>query len=258
MAEGRNVPLTADALLWLLPPAVLLTATLSGVFGMGGGMVLIGLLAQVLSVPEAMVLHGTIQLASNGSRCILLLPHVRWRICGFYLTGALIGVVVCVALDLVVSRTVLFLLLGGVPLIAALIRTPPGFSATRPLAAVACGVVVTGAQVVAGVSGPLLDVFFVKSDLDRRQIVGTKAITQCVGHTLKLVYFVPHLARLETPSRIDGRTLLVGIACAFVGTCVGRRLLERLSEGRFRHWSTALASLLAILFLLRGVGGLLA
>ena len=44
------------------------TSFLSGIFGMAGGMILIGVLLALLPLPEAMVLHGVTQMASNGWR----------------------------------------------------------------------------------------------------------------------------------------------------------------------------------------------
>jgi len=40
------------------------TAFLSGIFGMAGGLILIGVLLVILPVPEAMMLHGVTQMAS--------------------------------------------------------------------------------------------------------------------------------------------------------------------------------------------------
>ena len=48
--------------------AVLFTSFLSGIFGMAGGMILMGLLLAMLPVATAMLLHGITQLASNGWR----------------------------------------------------------------------------------------------------------------------------------------------------------------------------------------------
>jgi hypothetical protein len=52
------------------------TSFLSGIFGMAGGMILVGILLVLLPVPEAMMLHGVTQMArSAGGRCG---RHVRW------------------------------------------------------------------------------------------------------------------------------------------------------------------------------------
>ena len=48
--------------------ATLATAFLSSIFGMLGGLILMGVLANLLPVSAAMVLHGLIQLTSNGYR----------------------------------------------------------------------------------------------------------------------------------------------------------------------------------------------
>jgi hypothetical protein len=42
---------------------------------------------------------------------------------------------------------------------------------------------------MAGVSGPILDVFFARSEMSRQAVVATKAMSQCVSHLLKIVYF---------------------------------------------------------------------
>lgn len=58
----------APALVALLGAVMLGTACLSGIFGMAGGMILMGVLLAVMSVPDAMALHGVTQMASNASR----------------------------------------------------------------------------------------------------------------------------------------------------------------------------------------------
>jgi hypothetical protein len=51
----------------ILSTSVLATSFISGIFGMAGGMVLMGILLLLLSVEQAMVIHGVAQFASNGS-----------------------------------------------------------------------------------------------------------------------------------------------------------------------------------------------
>ena len=55
------------------------TAFLSGLFGMAGGLILIGVLLTILPLPSAMVLHAVTQMASNGWRAFLWRSHIRWR-----------------------------------------------------------------------------------------------------------------------------------------------------------------------------------
>ena len=52
--------------------ATFVTAMISGVFGMAGGLILMGVLALILPVSAAMVVHGAIQSVSNGWRAVIL------------------------------------------------------------------------------------------------------------------------------------------------------------------------------------------
>ena len=63
------------------------TAFLSGLFGMAGGLILIGVLLAILPLPSAMVLHAITQMASNGWRAFLWRAHIRWRPVFVYLIG---------------------------------------------------------------------------------------------------------------------------------------------------------------------------
>jgi uncharacterized membrane protein YfcA len=62
------MPLTTIA---ALTATMVATAFLSGIFGMAGGMILMGVLLALLSVPEAMALHGLTQMVANGWRGLL-------------------------------------------------------------------------------------------------------------------------------------------------------------------------------------------
>src|SRR5260221_2002876 len=74
-AEIRMTPLMVAALGLLM----VATAFLSGLFGMTGGLILIGVLLALMPLPTAMVLHAITQMASNGWRAFLWRSHIRWR-----------------------------------------------------------------------------------------------------------------------------------------------------------------------------------
>ena len=67
--------------------AILGTAILSGILGMAGGMILMAILASTVSVASAMMLHGAVQLTSNGSRAWFLREHIQWQIFPAYAVG---------------------------------------------------------------------------------------------------------------------------------------------------------------------------
>ena len=71
--------MTTPTALFLIITAFL-TAMLSGIFGMAGGLVLMGALAFVLPVSAAFVTHGLLQLVANGWRAVLHRQHLSWPI----------------------------------------------------------------------------------------------------------------------------------------------------------------------------------
>ncbi|MEO8115645.1 MAG: TSUP family transporter, partial [Phenylobacterium sp.] len=165
------------------------TATLSGVFGMAGGLVLMGALALVLPVSAAFVTHGILQLVANGWRAILHRKHVRWDIVGWYALASFIAGAAVSLLAFVPSKPLLYLLLGLVPGLLWLPQRWINLDAARPPQAFISGLSVTGLNLTAGVAGPLLDIFFVRTELTRHAIVATKAATQVFAHLAKIVVY---------------------------------------------------------------------
>jgi uncharacterized membrane protein YfcA len=242
-----------QGILWLLPLVVILTSTLSGIFGMAGGMILMGILAAFLPVPTAMVLHAVTQMASNGSRAWLLRRDIEWRIVGRYVLGALPALGLFLAIGVVADKATLYIVMGAIPLVVA--SLPRGFTlsiTSRPVA-VGCGFVVSGAHLLAGVSGPLLDVFFVRGRLTRHEVIGTKALTQTLSHLLKLGYFGMWIG--AAPSvHVPAGVFVAVVLAATLGSALGKRVLQRLSDARFRHYSLWLVRILACLALTAGLG----
>lgn len=234
--------------------AVLATATLSGVLGMAGGMVLMALLAMLLPVPAAMVLHGVAQGVSNGSRAFLLRRHIAWRVLPPYLLGAALSVAAFAALTLVPDRAVILIGIGGFVWLGRLVPSRMRLSVERPAQAAVCGVVVTGAQLLAGASGPLLDLFYLDSRLDRFEIIASKAVTQTLGHVAKIAYYVGIGAWLGS----EYETRLAWLAAAAVpaaiaGARIGTAILARLSDAAFRRASSAVILTLASLSIATGL-----
>jgi uncharacterized membrane protein YfcA len=239
-------------LLWLAA-VVLATSAISGVLGMAGGMILMGVLGAVMPVPAAMMLHGVTQLASNGFRAALLARHLRYRVLLPYAAGAAGAAVVFSRVDLVIPRSGLYLALGAIPFLGPVWERLRGADPTRPGGAVACGALVTGLHLVAGVSGPLLDQLFLRTGLPPLPLVGTKALTQVLGHGVKLLYFG---ALVSAPGTVAPGTCAVAVGAALVGTVAGRAVLDRLPERRFRSWSTGVIRAIGVVYLAKGAAEL--
>jgi uncharacterized membrane protein YfcA len=238
----------------LILATVLITSVLSGILGMAGGMILMAVLVSVLSVGAAMMLHGAVQAVANGSRAWFLRTHIQWQILPAYLIGATLTVALFTLLTVLPDADLVLMGVGILPWLARAVPHLRGLNVTHQPTALACGVVVTAAQLFAGASGPLLDVFYLNSPLNRFQVIASKALTQAIGHVLKLVYYGLVVGVTDSvPLLLYG----LAIATAVAGTRIGTRILGRFSDDRFRRLSGYAILAIATLCFLRGLEGLL-
>ena len=76
----------------ILIVAALITSSISAVLGMGGGIILLGIMAII--IPDGymvIALHGMIQLFSNTTRTFIFRNHIKTYVIKDFGIGALIG-----------------------------------------------------------------------------------------------------------------------------------------------------------------------
>ncbi len=228
-----------------------ITATLSGVFGMAGGLVLMGGLALVLPVSAAFVTHGILQLVANGWRAVLHRKYVDWKIVGIYAAGSLTAGVVVSLIAITPSKPFLYLFMGLLPVLLWLPQSWIKLDAARPGQALLSGLMVTGVNLTAGVAGPLLDIFFVRTALTRHVIVATKAATQVFAHLAKiLVYGAPLIAN-SGEGLPPWWLFALAIPLSMAGTAVGGVILDRLSDVNFKRWTRLIVTVIGVTYLVQ-------
>jgi uncharacterized membrane protein YfcA len=245
--EARVAQLTTILLLIV----VLVTATVSGVFGMAGGLMLMGALTLAMPVSAAMVSHGAVQFVSNGWRAVLHRKHINWRIIVMYGVGSAIAAGALAFATYSPSKALVYLLLGLVPGLAWLPKGQFNLDAAKPAHAVACGLSVTGLNVIAGVSGPLLDVFFVRTTLTRHQIVATKAATQAFSHTVKMAFYGVPLIGAATSGLPPWWFFALAAPLAMMGAWLGGFVLDRMSDVNFLKWTRWIVTGLGVIYLIQ-------
>lgn len=234
--------------------SVFLTSVLSGVLGMAGGMILMAILLAAISVPATMVLHGAVQGVANGSRAWFLRAHIAWHILPPYLLGAVLALALFALASIQPSAGLVLVVLGSSPWLALQSRRLGALNIEHAPTAVACGLIVSSAQLFAGVSGPLLDVFYQNSGLGRHAVVASKALTQSVGHALKLMYWGWLITAAEWPAT---ELLVLAPLVAIAGTRVGTQLLDRVDQNHFQRVSRLVILAIGSLCLARGLSLLL-
>jgi uncharacterized membrane protein YfcA len=217
------------------------TAFLSGIFGMAGGMVLIGVLLFLLPLPVAMVLHAVTQMASNAWRALLWWRYIRWQATFFYVTGCLIAVGLWSLTLYVPEKPVALLMLGLSPFVLRAIPERLLPATLGPLQTIGGGMACMALMLLTGVTGPLVDQLFLRSPMGRREIVATKASCQVFGHGFKLLYFG---ALIEQAGTVEPWVLAMAVAASMIGTSLGKIILEKLSDLQFRTWAGRLINVL--------------
>ena len=233
---------------------VFFTSLLSGILGMAGGMILMAVLVSTLSVAAAMILHGAVQATANGSRAWFLRHHIRWEILPNYAIGAAIAVGWFMVLAFVPHPGIVLILVGAFPWLARLSKRLKGLDVMKPVTAIVCGISVTSAQLLAGASGPLLDVFYLNTPLTRQEIVANKAVTQTLGHILKIAYYGLFIGVfLEIGAEAEAWYIAVAMAIAVAGTRAGTLILERWSDAEFQKISQIIILTIATYCIAQGV-----
>jgi uncharacterized membrane protein YfcA len=238
----------------ILAVTALVTSFISGILGMAGGMILIGILLALpgVTVPAAMMLHGITQLSSNATRALLWRQHVDWRIFRGYALGALLSLAAFTVLRLVVSKPVALISMGLTPFVALALPERLHLNVERRGQSIACGVICSALSLTSGVSGPILDVFFVRSKMTRQRVVATKAMTQSFSHLLKIGYFGA-IVSIGSDAKIDWWLGAMMVGLAFAGTNLSRRVLDRMNDKSFRFWTRWTVVVLGCYYLGDGV-----
>src|SRR5262245_64890652 len=99
----------------LLAATIVVSSFISGVFGMAGGMVLLGVLLAYCDVAAAMILFSIIQIFANGARAWRWRQYVLWPIFGWYVVGAALAFSLLFAVSFVPDKAMVYLALGLMP-----------------------------------------------------------------------------------------------------------------------------------------------
>ena len=227
-------PLTALALLGVSFLGSFITAA----FGIGGGVVVLAVFASLLAPAALIPVHGVVQVGSNAGRALIMRDHIDWPIWTVFVIGTAVGVAIggLVVVDLPPH---LIQIAVGCFILWTLVAKPPAF--IRKSAWLAGGVS-SFLTMFFGATGPFVSAYLKTRQYDRMGQVAMQGACMTVQHGLKVIAF-GLLGFAFGPYIV----LIVGmIAFGFVGTSVGRKVLMKIDEKRFKF---ALNTMLVLLSL---------
>jgi uncharacterized membrane protein YfcA len=232
----------------ILGGTIVTSSFISGVFGMAGGMVLLGVLLVYFDVATGMILFSIIQLAANGWRALHWRQYVRWPIFWWYVVGGTAAFALMRWIAYVPDKAVVYILLGLTPFMVEVLPGRMQPSIEWKHSPRLTGFFTTIVQFMAGVGGLFFDLFFQKSSLDRKTTNATKAITQTYSHILRAGYFGSLAGFGDLHVQVWGPAILL----ALVGAIAAPFVLERMTDDGFRRWTKVIVFTLAVVYLVRG------
>jgi uncharacterized membrane protein YfcA len=226
---------------------IVVSSFVSGVFGMAGGMILLGVILNYFDVASGMILFSIVQFSANGWRALQWRRYVLWPIFFKYALGSGLAFAAMYSISFVPDKMMVYLTLGLMPFaIEALPRAWRPNIEWRGVPFLT-GVLTTVIQVLAGVGGLFLDIFFQKSMLDRKTTNATKGAVQSLSHVVRIGYF-------GAISGIGGVPLWAvpaAVALAIAATSLAPLVIERMTDHGYRQWTRAIIFALSAVYLAR-------
>jgi uncharacterized membrane protein YfcA len=232
-----------------------LTAVLSGVAGLGGGTVLIGVFyALGLAPTVAVPLHATVQFTSNLTRTIAFMRHVEWRAAGWFLLTAAPTPFLVAPFVAAANVHVILLLLAGLILVS-LVPSKEGGEPLKLVPAVLLAGFLNGTLgMLVSATGLFVGRLFLRPEWSKETVIATLAMTQTLGHLLRILGYASVGFAVTAQLDVLAPLLLATVA----GTFAGRKLHDFLDETRFRALFRAILVVLSAKLIYDGVTGLLA
>ncbi len=235
---------------WMLCSVSFLGSFIAAALGLGGGILVLATMAQLLSPTVLVPIHGVVQLGSNLGRAVLLLRHMLKSVVPPFLVGTLVGAAVGAQIVVTLPKQVLQMVLAFFILTTTWM---PGFqsSSTGKIKFFVVGALTTIASMFVGGTGALVGSFLSPACLDRRQFVSTHAVVMSIQHAFKVIAFA-----LLGFSFSHYLPLLAGLVLfGFMGSYAGRAVLNRLPEQVFRAALKGILTLLGLRLLYTAVTG---
>ncbi|WP_353475050.1 sulfite exporter TauE/SafE family protein [Salipiger sp. H15] len=219
-------------------------------FGIGGGGILLAVMATLVPPAALIPTHGVIQIGSNFGRAALTFRHIFWPAIPAFALGSVIGAAAGGAIAVTLPPSIMQIGIG-VFVIYSVFATPP--KGLRDWPAIV-GAVSSFLTMFFGATGLFVATFTKSHNLPRHSHVATHAALMTVQHGVKTIAF----GLLGFAFAHWWAFIVAMIAAGFVGTMAGKLLLNRMDDKRFRLALDAILILLSVRLIYAGLRDLLA
>lgn len=216
------------------------TSAVTAALGIGGGVMLLGLMAVMLPSAAIIPVHGAVQLGSNAGRALMTLRHIRLATILWFAPGVILGAWLASLFLVDLPLPLIQLCIAGFILLLCWGPAIPP-AALGPTGTLVAATLTSFASLFVGATGPLVAAFIKQQQAQRLPTVATFAAAMTLQHAPKAVVY--GAAGFVFGDWIG--LILLMIAAGALGTWAGLYLLARRSDQRFELVFNILLSVLA-------------
>lgn len=225
-------------------------ATLSGITGFGGAVLMLPVLVYAYGLRDAVVVLTVTQAVGNGSRAWFGRTDIDWSVGCRFIVGAIPSAIIGSVAFANLSVRWLSVLLGIFLLLTVLYRHTRLNRARMPLNGfIPLGLVFGFLSAVLGSVGPFVAPWFLAYGLVKTAYVSTEALGALAMHLTKTVMY-------GNLSLVTARTIVLGLALSpaiITGSFLGKRLVGSMPEYVFQYLIEAVLIVAGIQFLAEGL-----
>jgi uncharacterized membrane protein YfcA len=236
--------------IWPFIALIVISATtsfLTAAAGIGGGIVLLVIMASLVPAPAVIPVHGAVQIGSNVGRTAIMAANVSWKVLGPFLVGSMIGAglggLTAVQLPTGVLKTGLALF------VLYAVWGPPIIAQSGRLAIIGTGIFSSFLTMFFGATGTFVSAMVKRLKLGRLEHVATHSACMVAQHAVKVSVF----GLLGFNFAPWAGLILAMIVSGFVGTVLGKRLLVRMNDRLFHQVLAVVLTVLALRLLWDGI-----
>lgn len=217
--------------------------------GIGGGVLVLALMATLMPPMALIPVHGAVQVGSNLFRAGVMLRYTFWPPIVAFTIGTCIGAMFGGAL--VVSFPPAFVQIGvGGFVMFSVLSNPPVWLSRVPFLT---GMVSSFLTMFFGATGVFVATFTKSLELDRKSHVATHAMMMTGQHAIKVLAF----ATMGFAFAPWVGFILAMIAAGFVGTLVGRIALTHIGDRNFKRALNTILLVLSVQLVVSGLRSLM-
>jgi uncharacterized membrane protein YfcA len=225
-------------------------AIFNAAFSAGGALIILAVTSTVLPVQAIVPIHSTLLIGSTLTRVMLFWEYIDWKIVIPFLIGALLGAFIGARIYIELPESIIALAIGGVMLIAIWLPSVSWRPRLRHPWAIVGFIHSLLSTLFA--YGAVMHAVILHTGLNRRQIVGTlggclsgMSIFKIVGYASFGFDYSPYF-----------HVIAAAIAVSLIGTAIGKMIVDKLSEQKFRFIFRALITVTALRLLYVGISAI--